>query len=509
MAAVLLGVLGVVLAAVAFGASGPATPTFTAPLPPALTNGSPKFYFTGAPAGGSYQCSLDGSSFAGCTSPKAYTGLASGSHTFQVKAVDNKGKASDPLSKTWTVDATAPVASSIVRVGSSPTNAASVAWTVTISENVTGVSLSVFSLNPTVAGASLISVTGSGSVYTVSAGTGTGEGTLTLRLSTATGIKDVVLNTLGGSIPFIGQPFTIDRTAPGAPTITSGPVASPAWTTTTSALFGFSGETGATFQCRVDTAAFAACQSGVSYTVGQGLHTFEVKQTDAAGNPGTLVASRTWKVDSIAPPAPVLTYMPDDPNGDGIANFEWTDAESGLTFTCQIENFAFEPCSSPSQKIVAVNNDQQHQFVVRASDAAGNTSETTYRWKVDQAVRLTITGNAVGLLYPGASSVPIAVVFHNPNNFPIYVNALDVTVTGGPGCAVDNFAIVAADINATDKRVLVPSNDTSGFQTSPDRRPRIGMVNKAFAQNNPSSTTGYNCANKPIGLDFYSSSVTK
>jgi hypothetical protein len=52
---------------------------------------------------GSFQCRLDGASFSACTSPKSYTGLTPGSHTFQVRAVDLAGNIdSTPASYTWT-----------------------------------------------------------------------------------------------------------------------------------------------------------------------------------------------------------------------------------------------------------------------------------------------------------------------------------------------------------------------------------------------------------------------
>jgi hypothetical protein len=51
----------------------------------------------------SFQCRLDGASFSACTNPKSYTGLAPGSHTFQVFAVDLAGNSdSTPASYTWT-----------------------------------------------------------------------------------------------------------------------------------------------------------------------------------------------------------------------------------------------------------------------------------------------------------------------------------------------------------------------------------------------------------------------
>jgi hypothetical protein len=41
------------------------------------------------------QCKLDSGSWQSCTSPKTYTGLAHGSHTFEVRAIDSRGQA-DP-----------------------------------------------------------------------------------------------------------------------------------------------------------------------------------------------------------------------------------------------------------------------------------------------------------------------------------------------------------------------------------------------------------------------------
>jgi hypothetical protein len=74
---------------------------------------SASFGFTGSQplsAIARYECSLDGASFATCSSPASYGPLADGSHTFQVRAVANSGNADPtPASFTWTVDTTSPV----------------------------------------------------------------------------------------------------------------------------------------------------------------------------------------------------------------------------------------------------------------------------------------------------------------------------------------------------------------------------------------------------------------
>ena len=113
---------------------------------------------------------------------------------------------------TYTLIDTAPTVQSINRVGATPTNAASVSWTVLFSESVTGVDASDFALAPTgVTGATIASVSGSGNQYTVTVNTGTGSGTLGLNLVD----NDTIL------IPMpIGwaAPATATATSPARPT---------------------------------------------------------------------------------------------------------------------------------------------------------------------------------------------------------------------------------------------------------------------------------------------------
>src|SRR5262249_39189344 len=71
-------------------------------------SGSPTFEFM-ASEPSTFECSLDAGSWTSCSSPKTYTGLADGSHTFRVRASDLAGN-TDPSSaeRTWTVQANTP-----------------------------------------------------------------------------------------------------------------------------------------------------------------------------------------------------------------------------------------------------------------------------------------------------------------------------------------------------------------------------------------------------------------
>ena len=59
--------------------------------------------FTSTAAAAGFQCSLDRSPFADCTSPQRYRRLAGGSHTFAVRALAAGGAAGPPASARWRV----------------------------------------------------------------------------------------------------------------------------------------------------------------------------------------------------------------------------------------------------------------------------------------------------------------------------------------------------------------------------------------------------------------------
>ena len=66
-------------------------------------------YATGAGAGATFECSLDGAAFAACGAtftPPA--DLAEGAHTLRVRAKDGPEFDRTPLVRTWTVDSIAP-----------------------------------------------------------------------------------------------------------------------------------------------------------------------------------------------------------------------------------------------------------------------------------------------------------------------------------------------------------------------------------------------------------------
>ena len=85
-------------------------------------NTQPTFKFNDPDASASFQCSIDGSAFTGCTSPYQTPVLSDGSHTFAVRSIDSVGNASAATSYTWTVNTAPPTAPTIDTKPSDPSN---------------------------------------------------------------------------------------------------------------------------------------------------------------------------------------------------------------------------------------------------------------------------------------------------------------------------------------------------------------------------------------------------
>ena len=98
---------------------------------------SASFSFTATETGATFQCQLGSSGYSSCTSPKAYTGLTEGSHTFYVKATDSAGNTdSTPASYTWTIDTTAPAGSISINSGASSASSTSVTLSISATDSV-------------------------------------------------------------------------------------------------------------------------------------------------------------------------------------------------------------------------------------------------------------------------------------------------------------------------------------------------------------------------------------
>lgn len=274
-------------AAIKVDKTAPETTINSKPADPTNST-SASFGFSSNETGSTFQCSIDNGSFSSCNSPKSYSSLTNGPHTFQVRATDAAGNVeATPASYTWTIDRTAPLAPVI----SSPANNSSVGASFTLSGTAEANSTVELFEGTTSKGTTQADPNGNWSKAL--SGVSEGSHTYTAKATDAAG------NTSAASS---SRTVIVDTTAPTT-TITSGP-ASGSTVNSSSASFSFSSnETGSSFQCSVDGGAYTTCSSPQNYTnLSDGSHTFSVKATDAAGNTGSPV-SRTWTVstDSTAP----------------------------------------------------------------------------------------------------------------------------------------------------------------------------------------------------------------
>ena len=94
--------------------SGDVTPpetTITSEPSATTTATTASFSFVSSESGSSFGCKVDGGRWGRCKAPRAYTGLALGSHSFAVRAIDSAGNVDPtPATWSWSVEAEAPPA---------------------------------------------------------------------------------------------------------------------------------------------------------------------------------------------------------------------------------------------------------------------------------------------------------------------------------------------------------------------------------------------------------------
>lgn len=158
-----------------------------------------------------------------------------------------------------------------------------------------------------------------------------------------------------------------------APAITSSPAA-----VSRTASLSFTGLSGASFECSLDQAAWAACQSPwAPQGLSDGDHSMRVRQAkDGVTSPS---AEAKFRLDRTAPEAPSIISAPQLETPVLAAEFEFT-GEEGASFECRYDQDDFAPCQSPvSRKL----DKGKHSFSVRQTDAAGNAGpEASHEWTI-------------------------------------------------------------------------------------------------------------------------------
>ncbi len=179
------------------------------------------------------------------------------------------------------------------------------------------------------------------------------------------------------------------------------------------ATFAFtSDESGSTFECSVDGAAFASCSSPATFTgLADGAHTFDVRATDGSANTDATPDSAAWTIDATAPNVSLadpgsplrgtVTLSPsaDDGSGSGVASLIVQRSPAGAGIWTTI-------ATSWNTTGVA---DGSYDLRARATDNAGNPANSPVRTvTVDNtAPSLTSSVPADGELVAAAGSLAI------------------------------------------------------------------------------------------------------
>jgi DNA-directed RNA polymerase specialized sigma24 family protein len=321
------------------------------------------FEFSSDEKGASLECSLDGETLEPCASPKTYTGLVDGKHTFRVRATDPAGNTDPtPARREWQVDAKAPN----TELTDSPGDYAKAKARFEFGSSE-GDSTFECKLDDG-KWASCASPKGYSDL-------GEGAHHFHVRAIDRVGNRD--------SSP-ARRTWTVDRTPPQT-SIESGPNAI---SHKSSATFSISSEANATFQCKLDDGAWADCAPITG--LDDGKHVFKARAKDRAGNVDRSPAVWKWRVD--LPPKTKITGGPSGPTSSTSASFHFTSDDSSATFECKLDGQSWSACSSG--KTYSSLPQGKHAFRVRAKDASGTRDQSPAErtWTVDTvAPKTTIT----------------------------------------------------------------------------------------------------------------------
>jgi hypothetical protein len=327
------------------------------------------FTFSGE-TGATLSCRIDGGSFESCSSPRNYTDLPDGAHTFTVRATDAAGNPTT-ASRSWTVDTTAPVAT----VNAGPGNP-------TASDDAT----IEFSLDDPGAGAECRLDSDDEEDFDPC-----NSPVELLDLPAGPHTFEVrAADTVGNVGPVASFEWEVDLDAPTV-TVTSGP---PALTNQDDAELSFDFEAGSTTVCSLDGGDPEPCASPVTYgDLEDGEHSFVVQATDSASHVATDTYS--WIVDTDAPPAAIESGPP-ALTGSTSSEIAFSSEDPGAEFECRLdseEELEFQPCASPDTRFAL--GDGPHELEVRAVDAAGNAGPpASHAWTVDTTGPVATIGAA-------------------------------------------------------------------------------------------------------------------
>jgi len=165
---------------------------------------------------------------------------------------------------------------------------------------------------------------------------------------------------------------------PPVATITSTSVGS--LTNLNAVSISFVSDVPANFQCSLDGSAYVDCTSPyVNSQLSDGLHRFSVIAINQGGT--SQPAFFDWTIDTTAPVVSIDSVSPSESLTTATQISIGFSASEMATFQCRLDSAQWSNCSSPFTQ--SNLSDGVHNFAVRATDAAGNSSaEASYQWTI-------------------------------------------------------------------------------------------------------------------------------
>lgn len=219
-----------------------------------------------------------------------------------------------------------------------------------------------------------------------------------------------------------------------------------------------------------------------------GVVTYAVATQDSSGDTSTVQPTqasglRGRTVGGVS--APRIVGHPALASTGSSAQFRFAEPARSAPFTCQLDDEARAPCHSP----VSLDglDPGAHDFLVRGTAIAGRMpASSLFRWNVYRPQPFSIVPQLSRLpqLYPGAPAVALPLRVINPNNRPIAVTSLKVSVRRSPaGCS------------SARNLELIPSN------ASPRRPLRIGARRSAQVPVGSVGAPAIRLRNLPVNQD--------
>lgn len=383
--------------------------------------------FSSIGSGVSFECSLNNDPYNSCTSPRAISSMTHGqSYTFLVRARDAAGNVDPtPASIRWTVDTQAPTPPVFVPATALLTNNARPTLQGTAEP---GALVDIyFEGNNTPLAPQVVVNSGGNWEFTPSVAWPAGGRVVRARATDAAG------NMSGLSAQ---RQITIDL-APPDTIITSAP---PAQDDRTTATFEFSvnppGPEAVSFECSLNSQAYAACTNRHSVSVGDGRHIFSVRARDQAGNVDETPAVHAWSVDSRALSLTINQAPPaaSTPTNQNPAVFRFSSNKNSATLECRHYRVGvtnqpnWTSCSGGEYSAnIPVNGDGRYRFEVQAR-FGGNTVPANHEWLLDRAAPAgpEITAPSPGPSWSGSRNFNVSgtVAIGTAESTPVTVRVL-------------------------------------------------------------------------------------